>query len=359
MVSTEEKLRRHKAFWAAEKGNKPLVIVRIGDLFLSRRFEAMLPLLERGHEITPEQIVVEDFLPDYERMYLEANSVNQDGFFAAEPCTGLPWMEAIFGARVVGESVSVITRPVVGELSNIKGIEDKGKNQWYQKYLEFSAKLTAFAKGRFPVCQPILRGVTDTVGALIGQSEMAYALVDEPEKVKAAFFQIAEALRMLIRDQYKTTISFFGGRSIGFYHIWAPGSVIWYQEDLASLMSPAHYQEYLYQTSCRIVEDYEYSLVHLHPASFLHLDGILQVANLKAVQLNKDLTGPSVEEMLPQCKAVLEGGKNLVLGMGLFTKKDIDVIYEELPHERTALNILADSVEEANEIIGYIDSKDW
>ncbi len=57
---------------------------------------------------------------------------------------------------------------------------------------------------------------------------MAYALVDEPEKVKAAFFQIAEALRMLIRDQYKTTISFFGGRSIGFYHIWAPGSVIWY-----------------------------------------------------------------------------------------------------------------------------------
>lgn len=210
MVSTEEKLRRHKAFWAAEKGNKPLVIVRIGDLFLSRRFEAMLPLLERGHEITPEQIVVEDFLPDYERMYLEANSVNQDGFFAAEPCTGLPWMEAIFGARVVGESVSVITRPVVGELSNIKGIEDKGKNQWYQKYLEFSAKLTAFAKGRFPVCQPILRGVTDTVGALIGQSEMAYALVDEPEKVKEAFFQIAEALRMLIRDQYKTTISFLG-----------------------------------------------------------------------------------------------------------------------------------------------------
>ncbi len=50
-----------------------------------------------------------------------------------------------------------------------------------------------------------------------------------------------------------------------------------------------------------------------------------------------------MEEMLPQCKAVLEGGKNLVLGMGPFTKKDIDVIYEELPHERTALNRVVDT----------------
>lgn len=359
MLTVEEKIKRHKVFWSDEGNKRPLVIVRLGDLFLSRRFEAMLPLIEKGHEITPDQIVVEKFLPDYERMYTEACEIEQDGIYAAEPCTGLPWMEGIFGARVVGGEVSVVTRPVYKSAEEIMTQGECCHNLWYQKYLEFSAKLTEFAGGRFPVCQPILRGATDTVGALIGQEEMVYALMDEPEVIKRAFEKVGGVLRKLINDQYKITDSFCGGRSIGFYHIWTPGSVIWYQEDLASLMSPAHYEEYLYPVSEKIVRGYDYSLVHLHPASFPHLDGIMKIKGLKAVQLNKDLVGPSLEDMLPYCKKVLEGGKNLVLGMGPIQKEDIDVICDELPHRKIAVNILAESIDEANDLIEYIDNKKW
>lgn len=357
-LTAEEKIQRHLDFWEGRSQKRPLTIVRLGDWFFSREFAANKPLLAKGYAVTPDQICVDDYLPDYERMYEDMNRLAIDAFFAAEPCTGFPWMEGIMGAAVYGNENSFITHPVMDDIEQLEHLNfSKENNPWYQKYLEFVNKLTEVSAGRFPVAQPILRGVTDTVGSLIGQEEFACALILEPELLKHAFDQVVDAQRSLIDDQYSIIKPFHGGYSFGFYHIWAPGKIIWFQEDLAALMSPKHFEEFLYSTSCKYIEGYDYSLVHLHPSAFIHLDVLLSIKGLSAIQINKDVGGPTIRDMVPVCRKVLESGKNLVLGMGRIDTDDIDAIYDCLPRERVALNIIAEKREDAEKLIEYIASK--
>ena len=358
-LSAEEKIKRNLDFWEGNHQERPLMIARLGGVFFSRAFQALIPLLDRRAEIHPEEIIVDDFMPDYERMYQELENINHDAFFVAEPCTGLPWMECIMGAKAYGESVSVVTKPVFSELEELEGLKLDKNNPWYGKYLEFSSKLTELSQGRFAVGQPILRGVTDTVGALAGQVEMACGLIDEPELMHEAFNAVTSAQRELIADQYAVTKRSHGGYGIGFYHIWTPERIMWYREGVAARVGAGRYGEYLFETSNKVIEGYPYSLVHLHSASFMHLDQMLEIKDLKAVQINRDVVGLSVREMLPQCQKVLESGKRLVLGMGPIVKDDIDAIYDNLPHRGIAINMISDTPEEAEEILRYVDSKKW
>ena len=71
--------------------------------------------------------------------------------------------------------------------------------------------------------------------------------------------------------------------------------------------------------------------MHLHPLSFRHLDSIRTIDELRIVQINKDVGGPNVHEMVPQFLKVLEKGKNLAIGMGRVDQNDIDAILNELP----------------------------
>lgn len=359
LLSTEEKIERHLAFWGGEPLTRPLLSLRTGDYFFSRHFKANEKLLSMGHVVTPDQIDVDSYMADYERMYHEFESIGHDALFTAEPCTGFPWMECIFGAQAMGSSVSFVTHPVLEDVSQLKNLKLDKSNPWYVKYLEFSRKLQVLSKGRFSVSQPILRGVTDTIGALVGQEEMICGLMEEPDVMKEAFRVVANAQRELIADQYAVTERFHGGASFGFYHIWAPDKVIWYQEDLAALMSPIHYEQFLHACADQICEGYAYTLVHLHPASFFHLDGMLSVKNLKAVQINKDAVGFSVREMIPQCRKVIESGKKLLIGMGEINKDDIDAIYENLPNHSVALNAIVSDCNQARELVDYINGKQW
>ena len=356
MVPTiEERLQRNRDFWEGKEQKRPLCVLRLGKIFFSQEFEATKGIIGKGHLVTPDQINVDSFLPDYERMYQELQEVDMDGIFSADPCTGLPWMEASFGASVHGSEVSFVTHPTM-DAEDLENLTFDPNNPWTLKYLEFVEKLTDLSNGRFPVGQPIMRGVTDTVGSMIGQMDMIFSVMEEPELTKKAFNTVVEAQRYIIDEHYKRTQPFHGGHSVGFYHLWAPDKVMWYQEDMSALLSPAQYDEFLFDTSSKYINGYDYSLVHLHPASFFSLDNMLKIKDLKAIQINKDVGGPTVREMVPQFLKVLEAGKKLVIGMAKLNQDDIDAVFEHLPSHSVALVMLADDQAEAKAIMEYINN---
>ncbi len=353
-MSLQEKLQKNRDFWEGNPMEYPLVIVRTGDVFPAKRMRANDPLLKRGRSVLPEDLQPENYAEDYLSEWMDFEKIGQDGIYTAEPCNGFPWMEAILGAEIVGGEDAFIARPCCRSIEELDRIViDKG-NPWYQKYLEFSEMLVKLAQGRFPVAQPILRGGSDTIGALVGQEEMACGLLEEPERVKRLFLQVAELQRELVADQLLLTPTFHHGRSIGFYHLWTPGNVIWYQDDLTALLSPRHYETFLKESAERICEGYAYTMMHLHPASFHLLDNILSIKTLKAVQINKDVGGPSVKEMLPYCRRVLECGKKLILGMGFLDENDIDAITSYLPNQGVALVLVAADRDRAEKLLNYI-----
>ena len=349
-TSDQKRIALHQAFWDRAAQEYPPAAFRVvPDFFFSRHYQAARSLLVPNKRISPEMLDVDSFLPDYERMYQTALDLGQDAFWVAEPFTGIPWMEAILGCEILAGSESFISRPWLQSLDDIDTIAFDAKNPWLLKYLEFTQKLVALSQGRFPVGMPIMRGPADIVGAIMGQIEMVLALVDESERMKAFFQRVTEVFLRVVGAQNALIPAFLGGTALGFYHVYCPGTSIWYQEDLSAIMSPSLYREFLTEPERRICLGYDYTAIHLHPASFFLLDELLAKDDLKAIEVNKDVGGPSVEEMLPHLRKILDR-KCLIL-WGDLNAADIRCLQENFsarglflfvvaPDEKTAAQLL-------------------
>jgi hypothetical protein len=353
-ASLEDRIALHKLYWDRKSLPYLPASFRVGDYFVSREFEAAKPLLVQNKKITPEMLSVEDFVPDYERMFAETEELGQDGFWTAEPFTGIPWMEAILGCEISANEESFSSKPWMTSLEESEKITVDPANPWLLKYLEFTQRLVELGRGRFTVGMPIMRGPSDMVGAIMGQTEMIYALADEPEKMKKFFFRVTEAFLSVLQEQQKVVPPFHGGSCLGFYHVYCPGPSIWFQDDLAAILSPEMYGEFLDGPARLICRGREYTAVHLHPASFFTLNHLLANEELKAIQVNKDVGGPSVEEMLPYLKRIIER-KNLIL-WGDYSAAELDSLRKNLPARGVFFNFMMPNLDRAREILTLLRS---
>jgi len=341
-----EKIALHRSFWNRKAQPYPIAAFRVaGDFFFSRHFKAAADLLVPGKTILPQMLDVDRFLPDYERMFRLSGEIDQDAFWVAEPFTGIPWMEAILGCEVHAGEESFVSRPWMKSFGEIEKVRVDPENPWLLKYLEFTTKLAALSAGRFPVGMPIMRGPSDIVGAIMGQTEMVFALSDESERMKGFFIRVADAFRSVIDAQNGLIPDFLGGTALGFYHVYCPGKSIWYQEDLSAIMSPDLYREFLVEPERRICAGKDFTAIHLHPASFFLLDELLAKDDLKAIEVNKDVGGPTVGEMMPYLWKI-QAKKNLIL-WGDLDEADIRTIRQDLSPDGLFLHIIAASPEAA------------
>ena len=239
-----------------------------------------------------------------------------------------------------------------GIICIFQGISFDPENPWFLKYMEFVEKLVKLSDDRFPVGEPIMRGPSDIVGAILGQSEMVFAIVDDTARMKSLFKKVTEIFIEVIFRHYEAVKPFKGGYSFGFYPVWSPEKCIWFQEDLSAILSPNHYREFLKEPAEMICKGYDYTAVHLHPASFFIIDELLKIDRLKAVEVNKDIGGPTVTEMIPIFKRILEK-KNLII-WGDLDEPDIDVISGELPSRGIYLNPVVPDADRARALMNHV-----
>lgn len=352
LLAAAERIERHLAFWNREEQEYPLVGFRIGSYFFSQNFKAAAALLAHPRQITPGMILVEEYLADYERMYQESLATGQDAFWCAEPFTGIPWMEAILGCSIFSSEESFWAKAYADSPESVGSLSLDRTNTWFKKMEEFTAALAGQAHGRFPVGQPILRGPVDILGAIFGQDKLVYHLYDYPELMKKLALEATAVFLEVIAALLDQVPAFYGGYSLGFYPVWTPAKCIWFQEDLLALCSPAIYREFFLPCDRKICRAYPYTAVHLHPASFFILEDLLAIEELKAVEINKDVGGPTVREMLPELRRVLE--KKCLIIWGALDEEDIAAIREGLPCRGVFLNIVVEDVKRAQEINRFV-----
>jgi DNA-binding FadR family transcriptional regulator len=350
----EERLALHRAFWAREEQPRPLASFRVGDFFFSRHFKAAHGLLAPDTSITPEMLDVAAFLPDYERMFQESEAVGQDGFWAGEPFTGIPWMEAILGAPIRAGRESFTSRPWLSSPAEaLEKVRFDPQNPWLAKYLEFTAALVQQSRGRYPVGMPIMRGPSDMIGALLGQQEMVLALMmEDPVVMRRLIERVTRAFLSVIDAQRRLVPAFHGGTALGFYHVWAPGASIWWQDDLSAILSPKVYREFFLDSARLILAGHPHTAFHLHPASFFIIDELLSLEGLRVIEVNKDIGGPSVKEMLPVLTKIMQA-RGLIL-WGDLTIEDLEVVKRSLPCRGLCLHVVAPTLAEAQERRTYI-----
>lgn len=341
LPSTQDKLKKYRAFWTNAPMARPLIGFSLGGWFPLQSYPRMAKFRGR-REIAANELHPEDFLADYDRLVAPWEEVEDDVIRAVAPLPPFPWLEAMLGARVQVGDEAIWALEGGFEYADLDALDLSSDNPWRRKYLEFVAALNNRFRDRCPVGQPILRGVSDMIAALRGASQMVFDLYDHQEQFRRLAGRCTDLLIALLAEQQDITGPFAGGYEVEQLALWAPGRIIRMQEDGSAFFSPSLYVQHLQREDERQASSFPYSVIHLHSSSLFLLDAILNVESLKCIQINKDVGGMEVSGMLPFFKKVQQCGKRLLI-RGKLDHGDLTLLRSELSPNGLYLQIVVES----------------
>jgi len=344
----EEKIKRYKAFWNRETVERPLIGFSLGGWFPLKSYRALEKL--RGvTPLKPDMICPEDFFSDYDRLISQFGLVKDDIIRAIAPLPPFPWLEAMLGVPMQVGDESIWVREGGFDYANMDRLDFSPQNPWRRKYLEFVAVLYERYRGKAPVGQPILRGVSDLVASLRGSQQMIFDLYDYPDLFQKLAANCTRFIIELVEEQHQITGFFAGGTMIEHFSLWAPGKIIRMQEDASALFSPNLYNKLLLNEDRKQAMAFPYSLIHLHASSLHLLSHIVEIPELKCIQINKDVGGTEIESEIPYFKLVQDRGKTLLV-RGKLTLDDLEILRRNLSPRGLYLQIVIEAPEEAESL---------
>lgn len=317
----KQQLERHAAFWKAEE---KVLLKRVAEhrpLGSGGGRGILLANGERsqeGQEITPELI-------DPQLFYGEGGgpvNIVQGDFLAGGGPPGLCWTEAIVGCTVRIVTGGPWADPFTADWR--KPAEVMADEGWLEKLDAFVDLQVERAAGKWPVVQPLMRGPIDMMASAMGHEEMCLALMEEPEAAGAFLNRCAEIFIQTANRRLDHTPPFEGGYLSG-YGIWAPGTVVRTQVDNAAMVSGEVYREQVLPHDRKVIESYDFPLIHLHSVCMHVVDALLEVEALKAIQVSIDFPGgPLAEEIMPTLEKV--AGKKSLIVTGPVTEEELEAL---------------------------------
>ncbi|MBC7234653.1 MAG: hypothetical protein H5T69_02340 [Chloroflexi bacterium] len=331
MTDLRALLDRHIAFWRHEEADEPLV--RALPRHERRKFE--------NTDVTPDMLDVEELTPLVGRRNPDKGLVQGDLLRGLCAFSRIPWMEAIIGCEIhAGNDEAMWPRPALGpNLEGRERIVPTDDNPWLVKLLELTQALVDANDGTYVVTHTLQRGPSDMLSALVGDERMGLLLYDSPEDVADILRRASQAFIQVARAQYARIPPLEGGWVCWAYGLWAPGSVIRFQSDSSSQLSPRMYREQILPHDRTIMRAFEYSILDLHSAGTLHIHpALLETEELNAISVTLDryANAPTVEELLPTFAAILEAKSLLVTGE--MTWAELELIRRSLPARGLAIN---------------------
>ena len=328
-LSVEERIEKYHAWRRREPVARPMIgLLWEPDI---PPLPAMLEQVGIGREITPDDIQPEMFLPHIERWYQQESRLTCDVIQPYTPAFGMPWVEAIAGCRVVGHPGSLWAEPALESYEDRPPIHFDPDNPWLRKLVEFARVMVEFSGGRFPVALPQMRGPLDTLAALRTPNQMCFDLVDAADQVHQILGELAD-LWIGVADAVLEVIPpFYGGYGTRM-KMWAPGKAITPQNDISTLISPRMYEQFVLSWDRKIFEHFPYHSFHMHSTEHRHIDTLLSVEDLTAIQLTveQDVGGPPLDTMLAAARRILAKKPLLLVPLDIETA---EICLETLPPE--------------------------
>ena len=126
------------------------------------------------------------------------------------------------------------------------------------------------------------------------------------------------------------------------------------QADLSVMISQEMYEEFVKPELEEQIRWIDYPVYHFDGIEQTkHLDIILGLEKLKAVQWTHVAGQPSAVHYLPTLQRIQKAGKSLII---MTPAKDIPELMDNLSHKGLYLHTEADTPEEAQEIIRYVET---
>ena len=340
------KIEGYRRFWRREPVSRPLVGFSYKSWFPLDEFAASAAWPQEA-ELTPSMVNPSEFLDDWERLLIEGEEISDDILRGASPSQAIFWGCGTLGSamRILPGNVVAVDRALDwGDLSDL-GLDSRRNSPWFTTYIEFIDKLVERSAGRFPVSHGTLVGPLDYAVSLRGHEQTAIDLMLEPEKALDLLMRLGEFFIQITQEAWKHIPLFHGGYYDAQYQLWAPGSIVRLQEDAVAVISPDLYKNYLQKVDRMVAGSFENSFMHLHATSMFILDKILEIEEIRAFEINNDVGGPPVDQMLPCFKKVQAAGRPLLI-RGSFDPDELKLLVDSLDPAGLYIYIMATDAEE-------------
>jgi hypothetical protein len=343
------KIASYLAFWDRLEVRRPLIGFTLRGWLPLEEYQASRSW-SADSELTPDMLAPENFLNDEINLLREGEHMGDDILRGVSPaCAIVPWLEAMMGSelRVLSGSVVAIEKQLPWSATDSLRIDYQ--SPWCKKYFEFADALVRLSEGRFPVSHSALNGPSDLMAAYRGRAQSIIDLIDEPELSHPLLQAMAEQLKSITAKLWKHLPLFFDGFFDSMYELWAPGPILRMQEDASALYSPSLYQEFLQPIDRELAKSFPNAFVHLHSTSMMVLEGFLEIDELKCIEINYDISGPSLAQMIPYFQKVQSASKSLLI-RGSFTCDELLRLLDSLEARGLMLLILVKSYKEADRL---------
>jgi hypothetical protein len=195
----------------------------------------------------------------------------------------------------------------------------------------------AIAGNTFAVRQPHLRGVVDMLAATLGETAYCMAPFDQPEELAALADKYADFYIAVAKRTEGKRRPWNGGYTTR-WGVFSPGSIIDYQVDASTILSPDLYEEYFMEYDQRVLSSFPYSIVHLHSVGLHIIDPLVKIKELDAIEINLDreIGEFPKEKILEWCHKVQDADKSLLV-IGELNDEELDEFLTELRPEGLAI----------------------
>jgi hypothetical protein len=309
-------LDRHIAFWARTPVGQPL-IVRLP----ARTWEARpYPICGRRTLYDPTPLGPADV--DADRLLGLDKPLPQyvtGDFYHSVGCAyPQAWMEAVAGCTILASAFGVVARPAatdVPEAARSFSTEKALESDWLRVMAAVQQRAGEVAAGADRAVQQLhLRGVIDVLAALLGEERLCQAVYDWPQEIERLAAKLTD-LHIAVARRDLAARQLWHGGCISCWRVYAPGPLLDYQIDASSLFSPRMYARHFLAFDRAILGAFPYSVLHLHACGLQHLDALLPVAEVRAIQINLDRDSGTwrKDRILAGCRKVQEHGKSLIL----------------------------------------------
>jgi hypothetical protein len=342
----ETLLSRHAAFWERAPADGPLLHVARSDEETRYDLRGLdLPLADgtvlsaQDEPLTPELIdpsLILDVLEFPTRQQSSGSGGPEtvgDLLVTRAPLGKMAWMEAILGCPIIPklDTGSIYSAPYLDGPEKLSKIPSLEQSPWLRLLKEYTSLLVEDSDERYQVVQCLQRGPVDMVSAMLGHSEMCFAIYDSPVELQALTEICTETFIAVARAQQAIIPQLSGGRCTPFA-VWAPGTVVRTQCDVTSSMSAGMYEKFFFPYDVEICKEFDYSVVHLH-SGYLHtVEVFLKDRFPTAVQISLDTgsTPHGVADLMPVFSRILEE-KPLFI-QGRMTASELQGLIDGLPH---------------------------
>ena len=219
----------------------------------------------------------------------------------------------------------------------------------YRRTVELARFLVAEAKGDFFVSMPDNTGNADALAHLRGSEDLLVDMMEESEEVQSALDRIQEVWRATSETIYQITReNNDGGSCIGWLDTWAPGRHAQMQCDLSVMISEPMFRQFIRPELEAQGAWLDQGLYHLDGSEQLrHLDVLLSVPGIRAIQWTQVDEQPSVLSFIPELQRIQRAGRGVVV---IASPEQVEPLLQALSPRGLLLKVFCETEEEAHEV---------